>query len=129
MKPHIAINRCCLFLLLAASLIGAQTDDRAGIEGFVTSDTLAAAVYGATVGIDSRAGSFHRQTTTNTSGYFLMDDLQPGGYSLWAEIKGYGCIIYPHVALFSGEPAYQGFHFVRTKRNPGNCEPVQKRVK
>jgi hypothetical protein len=128
MRPHVTVNRCCLFLLITALLLGAQSGDRSGIEGFVTSD-MAAAISGATVGIDNRTGDFHRQTRTDGSGHYLIDDLQPGGYSVWAEIKGYGCIIYPHVALFPGERARQDFHFVRAKRNPGNCEPIQKTVK
>ena len=125
---HMRLNRCCLFLFLSALIFAEQAGDRSGIDGFVTGD-MAAAVASATVGIDSRTGNFHRQTTTNTSGYYLMDDLQPGGYSVWAEVKPYGCIIYPHVPLLPGERTHQNFHFVRAKRYPGNCEPVQKREK
>jgi len=128
MRRHITVNPCCLFLLVTGSLLGAEAGDRSAVDGFVTRD-MAAAVSGATIGIDSRTGDFHRQTTTNMSGYYSMDDLEPGGYSVWAEIKGYGCIIYPHVALFPGERTHQDFHFVRAKRSPGNCEPIQKTVK
>jgi hypothetical protein len=85
MRRHITVNRCFLFLLVAAPLLAAQPGDRSGIDGFVTRD-MAAAVSGATIGIDKRTGGFHRQTTTDTSGYYLIDDLEPGGYSVWAEI-------------------------------------------
>jgi Carboxypeptidase regulatory-like domain len=128
MRRHIAVSRCCLFLLLTGSLLGGESSDRSGIDGFVTRD-MAAAVSGATIGIDRQTGGFHRQTKTNASGYCSIDDLEPGRYSFWGEIKGYGCIIYPHVALFPGERARQDFHFVRAKRSPGSCEPTQKTAK
>jgi len=127
MGPHIRVNRRCLFLLVTAPLLAAQTGDRSSIDGFVTRDM--AAVSGATIGIDKKNEGFHLQTTTNKSGYYSIEDLDPGGYSVWAEIKGYGCIIHPHVPLFPGKHAHQTFHFARAKRNPGNCEPIQKTVK
>ena len=102
-----------------------EPNTRSSLDGFVTSD-LTAALPGATVGIDGLTGGLHRQTATNSSGYYLLDDVPPGGYSVWAEVRGYGCIIYPHVAVFRGQRTRQDFHFVRGKRLPKGCQPVEK---
>jgi len=58
-----------------------------------------------------------------------MDDLNPGAYSVWAEVKSVGCIIYPNIPIFPGKRVRQDFHFVRTRRNSGNCQPVGKTQK
>lgn len=122
------INRCCFFLLAVASLAARQPAENTVIEGFVTSD-IVAAVPGASVGVDSLARGFHRQITTDTSGYYSFDHLEPGAYSIWAEIKGVGCIIYPHVAVYRGQRVREDFHFAQAKKYPGNCEPVEKNSK
>lgn len=117
----------CLLLLLLGMLAPAQQDHQSsGIEGFVTAD-FAAVVPNATVGIDSVTKGFHRQTATNTSGYYLIDELRPGAYSAWAEVRGLGCIIYPRVVVAPGQRVRQDFYFARAKRYPGNCEPLQKK--
>jgi len=116
-------RRCCLLLILVGVIFGEDPSQRSSIEGFVTSE-ITAPVPGAIVGIDSAMRSSHRETATNTSGYYFLGDLNPGAYSLWAEVKGFGCILYPHVALFAGQRLRQDFHFARTKHYPGNCEPV-----
>ena len=121
------LSLCCACLLLVGALMARQPSSRASIDGFVTSDFVMA-LPGATIGIDSVTGSFHRQTTTDPSGYYLLDDLQQGAYSLWAEVKGYGCILYPQVAVFRGQHTRQDFHFVRPKRPPEGCRPVEKRT-
>ncbi|MFL6414925.1 MAG: carboxypeptidase-like regulatory domain-containing protein [Bryobacteraceae bacterium] len=121
------ISRRCLILALAAGLIAAaaEADDPSGIDGFVTAE-LTASVPGARIGIDSLSKGFHRETTTDVTGYYLMDDLTPGAYSIWAEVRGLGCIIYPRVALLPGKHVRQDFRFVRTKRYPGACDSVKR---
>ena len=121
-------RRCCILAILLGTLLVAQSDQPSGIEGFVTSD-IASVIPNATIGVDSVTRGFHRQTVTNTSEYYLADELNPGAYSVWAEVKGLGCIIYPHVAVFPGTRVRQDFYFVRAKRYPRSCEPVQKKTK
>jgi hypothetical protein len=120
--PH----RFCVLFILFGIVAGAQADRSSGIEGFVTSD-IAAVIPNARIGVDSVTKGFHRETVTNASGYYLVDELNPGAYSVWAEVKGLGCIIYPHVAVFPGQRVRQDFHFARAKRYPGSCEPLQKK--
>jgi len=122
------VRRCCVFFILFGVIAGSQTNEPAAIEGFVTSD-IAAVIPGAKIGVDSLTRGFHRETATNNSGYYLVNDLNPGSYSVWAEVSGLGCIIYPHVALFPGQRLRQDFLFARAKRYPGNCEPLEKRSK
>lgn len=117
-------HRLCLLLICAGFAIQGQ-QQYAAIEGFVTSD-LAASLPGATIGIDSLTRGYHREAITNTSGFYSIEELQPGAYSIFAEAKGYGCIIYPRVALIPGQHLRQDFRFVRTKRYPEGCEPPKK---
>lgn len=117
-----------LLLVLLAIIAPAQQDPPSGIEGFVTSD-IAAMIPNAKIGVDSVTRGFHRESVTNSSGYYLVNELNPGAYSVWAEVKGLGCIIYPHVAVFPAQRVRQDFHFVRAKRYPGSCEPLQKKSK
>ena len=117
----------CLFLFLVGAIMAREPSARSSIDGMVTSD-LATVLPGATVGLSSLTGAIHRETVTNLSGYYLLDDLPAGGYTLWAEARGYGCILYPHVAVFRGQRIRQDFHFVRTKRLPKNCEPVEQKT-
>jgi Carboxypeptidase regulatory-like domain len=121
-------RRYCFLLILLGIIAPARQNQPAGIEGFVTSD-LAARIPNATIGVDSLTRGFHRQTATNTSGYYLVNELNPGAYSVWADVNGLGCIIYPHVTVFPGQRVRQDFHFVRAKRYPGACEPLQKKPK
>ena len=102
----------------------AETDKPSGIDGFVTTE-LTAAVPGARVGIDSLSTGFHRETLTDVTGYYSIDDLTPGAYSIWAEVRGLGCIIYPRVALLPGKRVRQDFRFVRTRRYPGACDGLK----
>lgn len=96
---------------------------KSGIDGFVTSD-IQAVIAGAAVGIDNVGTGLHRQTATNTSGYYVFDDLRPGAYTVWSEVKGYGCILYPHIVVAEGALIRQDFYFARAKRTPGSCEPL-----
>jgi hypothetical protein len=120
-------SQLCVFLLVATFGIRGQErpQSAAAIEGFVTSD-VTAVVPGATIHLDSLTRGYHREATTSTSGYYLMEEVQPGAYSLYAEVRGFGCIIYPHIALMPGQRLRQDFVFVRAKRTPSDCEPPEK---
>jgi len=121
----VTISRQCVAFAIAAGLLAAaERDTPSGIHGFVTTE-LIAAVPGARIGIDSLSKALHRETTTDVTGYYAMDDLTPGAYSIWADVRGLGCIIYPHVALLPGKRVRQDFRFVRTKRYPGACDALK----
>ena len=56
MRLESALKRSVLLFSLMALVGASEPGDRSGIDGFVTGD-IAAAVPGATVGIDSRTGA------------------------------------------------------------------------
>jgi hypothetical protein len=118
------IERRWIFILALATLLPAQTEQHCGIEGYVSSD-VADALSGATINIDSITRGFHRQAASNGSGYYLVDGLTPGAYSVSAEVKGLGCIVYPKIPIFAGKRVRQDFRFVEAKRNPDSCQPAQ----
>jgi hypothetical protein len=74
-EREFSMMRRCFYLILFAIVAASQTD-APRIEGFVTSD-LASIIPDARVGIDSLTRGFHRETSTNNSGYYLLDDLTP----------------------------------------------------
>ena len=94
-----------------------------GVEGLITGDADAPLAR-VTVGVDGLAAGEHRQVVSDSAGHYLLDELRPGGYSLWAEAKGYGCIIYPKVAVFPGKRIRQDFHFSNVKQKSHAC-PVK----
>ena len=120
------LRTLCLLLLCAAAIRPQEQREPAAVEGFVTSD-IAAVVPGATIRLDSLARGYHRNAQTDMSGHYSIDEVQPGAYSLLAEVKGWGCIIYPHVTLDMGQHLRQDFVFARAKRYPEGCEPPPKK--
>jgi hypothetical protein len=120
------VSCCCVALLFALPILAGNSDKRPGIEGFVTlNETIPLA--GVTIGIDSLAQGTYWETTTNTSGYYLFEEVRPGAYSMWADAKGYGCILIPHVAVHYDERVRQDFNFARGKAYGGcNAAPKKK---
>ena len=122
------IRRCCLLITVLAIVCPAQHDRASGIEGFVTAD-VTASIPNARIGVDSATRGLHRETVTDSSGYYLVAELDPGAYSVWAEVPGLGCIVYPHVVVFPGQIVRKDFHFVRTKHYTKTCESCPKKLK
>ena len=118
----------CLVLFLSAMTGRIESTAVSSIEGFVTND-VAEFISQAKIGAHSATGGIYRKAITDTSGYYLMQDIRPGSYSIWAEAKGYGCIVYPHVTVSYGQRLRQDFRFTKLNRNPGNCEPLEKSSK
>lgn len=118
----------CFLLVLSTVTVRTQPHAVSSIEGFVTND-VAEYLPQAKVGAYSSSGALHREVSTDTSGYYLMADVRPGSYTIWAEAKGYGCIVYPHISVSYGQHVRQDFRFTRARRNPGNCEPLEKSLK
>jgi hypothetical protein len=114
------VNRRLLLTLVAGCALNGKSDQSCGIEGFVTSDAVAA-VPGARVGIDSVTKGLHRESSTNINGHYSFEELPPGAYSIWAEIKDLGCLVYPHISLFPGRRVRQDFHFAKANRNSNSC--------
>jgi len=118
------LRRCLVFAVAAGLIARGSGDEQSSLEGFVTTD-ITAAVPGARIGIDSLSKGFHQETMTNVTGYYTVENLNPGAYSVWAEVRGLGCIVYPRVVLLPGKRVRQDFRFVRTGRYPGGCNVLK----
>jgi Carboxypeptidase regulatory-like domain len=57
------------------------------IEGFVTLNT-ANYLAGVTVGVANQVRGGHFEVRTNTSGYYVFEDIRPGTYTMWADAQG-----------------------------------------
>lgn len=56
----------------------------------------------------------------------MFEEMRPGAYSVWADAKGYGCILIPHFVVHYGERVRQDFNFIGGKAY-GGCESVEKK--
>ena len=112
------VSLSCLTLLLAVPILAGNSNKSSSVEGFVTLNAMVP-LAGVTVEIDSRGWGIHLEGTTNTSGHYLFQEVRPGAYSMWADAKGYGCILIPHVAVNCDARVRQDFNFVRGKAHRG----------
>ncbi len=114
---------CLIFLFTASTLATGPT--RSSVDGLVTLNGISP-LPDVTVGLEGLANGRHWQAKTNASGYYLFEDVRPGAYSMWADARGYGCILIPRVAAHQGERVRQDFSFVRGKAY-GACEGSEKK--
>lgn len=110
---------CAVWLSLARS--GGQKAV-ASLDGFVTND-VAASIPAAKVGADSLTKGVHFEAVTNNAGYYMISEVPPGAYSMYAEVKGVGCIYYPRVAVQPGEHLRKDFIFLGFGHEPKTCAP------
>ncbi|MBV8573214.1 MAG: carboxypeptidase regulatory-like domain-containing protein [Acidobacteriaceae bacterium] len=115
-------RRCCLVVAVAFSCLASDDTHRSSVEGAVTLNSRSA-LPAVTIGIDSRGEGVHLETVTNTAGYYLFAEVKPGAYSMWADARGYGCILIPRVAVQYGQRVRRDFNFVRAQPREG-CEPL-----
>src|SRR5205807_1141250 len=94
--------RCISALLL--SLIGSaalqEQFDTGQISGYVR-DTSQAVVTGASVTVTNQGNGEQRQTTTNSSGYYVVPNLLVGTYSVTAELAGFKKTVQSGIVLDS----------------------------
>ena len=77
-----------IVVLMAALRVGAQTSTTGDIAGVVT-DPTAAVVSGAPVTLKNVDTGSSTSTTTNTQGSYNFSLLQPGNYSVSANVAGF----------------------------------------
>ena len=109
-----------LLIVLAGAMI-ASPKKTSGVEGVVTIDGSAFA--GVEVEASSASLGAFWETSTNRSGHYVLDEIRPGRYTMWAEASGYGCIVIPQVVMKDGVRVRQDFHFRKGKTYPG-CESL-----
>jgi len=112
----------CVLLIFFAETVVSTAQKTSGVEGVVTID--GSVFTGVEVEASSASMDAFWETSTNSSGYYLLDEVRPGQYTMWAEASGYGCIVIPRVVVKDGERVRQNFHFAKGKTYPG-CESLK----
>ena len=119
------MTRRALLVSLAASAtalrsFGQESPGQVGaaIEGKIETD-VGRPVPNGTVFLDGSTRQFHLEANSNSSGHYGFENLPPGKYTLWCELQGHGCIVYPNLSLGSGERLHRDFRF--SNRDNG-CE-------
>jgi hypothetical protein len=88
MSRHFWVACALAGVLLAAPLLFGQGADKGAIQGVVV-DKSGAVVPGATITIKDLATGFERVVVTEANGTFVFPALNPGNYSLNAELAGF----------------------------------------
>src|SRR5260370_25220437 len=88
-----------VFSLIGSAVLQAQFDTRQ-IGGFVR-DASQAVVSGASVTVTNQGNGEQRQTTTNSSGYYVVPNLLVGTYSVTAELAGFKKTVQSGIVLDS----------------------------
>jgi hypothetical protein len=97
-----------LCLALAASAVMAQDVLTKGSIGGQVVDASGAAVPGATVKVTGV--SVERSTTTNDQGYFNVENLNPGNYTVRVEMANFKTAEITNVTVFVGKTATQNIN-------------------
>lgn len=114
----------CLLLIFFAQTVVSAPKETSGVEGVVTIN--GSAVAGVEVEASSASMGAFWETSTNSSGYYSLDEVRPGQYTMWAEASGYGCIVIPRVLVKDDQRIRQNFHFSKGKTYPG-CESLRRK--
>jgi Carboxypeptidase regulatory-like domain len=114
----------CIAVFFGLSILASDAPNASSVEGVVTLNSMAP-LRGVAIGLSNLVRGTSLQAATNMSGYYLFGEVRPGSYTIWADAKGYGCILIPRVVVRYGERVRQDFNFVRGKVY-GGCEEVEK---
>ena len=89
-RLHFGLNRALLVvtLLPVVSAVGLAQESRGSITGKVI-DAQNAVIPNATVMITNNATNISSRVTTNQTGYYEVDFLVPGSYTVSGEIAGF----------------------------------------
>ena len=98
----LSLGTFVVLLLLCGSALG-QGQGFSAIRGSVK-DPQGAVVAGATVTLSQADTKFSRTTTTNDSGQYAFEGIQPGIYSVDVEAKGFKKAVYTQVSALVSKP-------------------------
>ena len=98
----LSLGTFVVLLLLCGSALG-QGQGFSAIRGSVK-DPQGAVVAGATVTLSQADTKFSRTTTTNDSGQYAFEGIQPGVYSIDVEAKGFKKAVYTQVSALVSKP-------------------------
>lgn len=88
-SPGILRHALLLVLVMLAATWCARAQSTFGSIRGTVSDVSGAVIPGATVTAHSLEQNFDRQATTNDAGEFVVENLQPGHYSITVEHSGF----------------------------------------
>jgi Carboxypeptidase regulatory-like domain len=92
------IAALCVFLLLARCDASAQVTGQGSISGTVT-DSSGAVIAGAPVAVTNVATGVAHDSITNSTGYFEVDNLNPGAYSISVDASGFEHLLRSGITL------------------------------
>lgn len=92
---------CVILALAAAPMLLAQGGQTGAIQGIVT-DRTDAVVPGVTITIKNLATAFERVVVSQSNGSYVFPNLQPGNYSLRAELTGFTPFVVENVLVNVG---------------------------
>ncbi|MEZ4699406.1 MAG: TonB-dependent receptor [Rhodothermales bacterium] len=72
----------CLLVTLQAVVYTGQAQERATLVGLVTDAATRTPLYGASIFLNTRAGTTLKSTVADVDGRFQVDDIEPGAYTL-----------------------------------------------
>jgi len=108
MLKKVAFSQLMTLLLVLVFAASAFSQTTAKILGTV-SDQSGAAVVGAKVTVTNANLAIARSTTTNSSGFYEVDALPPGAYSVQVEMSGFESQVAKNVALEVSNNVAQNF--------------------
>lgn len=97
-RPWSLLIAICL-TLTAASVLAQDVQTKGTIGGTIT-DAAGAAIPGATITVNGQTGT--RTTTTNESGIFTIENLDPGTYRVRVEQPGFMAALANNVVVYVG---------------------------
>lgn len=105
-----------LALLLLASIPLARQFESGSIEGVITNDhgpLSKAAVQARNV---MSGAEFNAESAIN--GHYILENLEPGRYSLWVRAQGHDSVWIPRIVVERGETAHKDIHLERSHSVP-----------
>jgi hypothetical protein len=87
-----------------------EADADASIQGQVT-NAQGLPIARALVSLDDLMRVNSKRTETDEKGFYLLENVKPGRYSLRVEVKRMGCMIIPRLVVNFGETLERNFQF------------------
>ncbi len=89
-------------LFAFAGMAFAQSGNQGSVEGTIR-DVSGAVLAGATVKVKGEASGTERTTQTNTEGFFAVESLEPGAYTVTVTAKGFSTSVTKGVGIAPGQ--------------------------
>ena len=107
------------FLWIASATI--RNQPVGSVDGTVINDA-GTPIYRAEVQIRNVMSADVLRTTTDQTGYFLLAEVLPGRYALWAKAEGLGSVWLREILVKAGERTTQDVRFTRRISTLDDCE-------